>query len=65
MIYKDGTNAVQTTTALGATYGFTAQLIYEAAFPGFFGPLNNVQVAALRCEAAVKLIEQNAEVLLP
>jgi hypothetical protein len=63
VIFHPGTNAVTTTSVLAAKYGFTPRNIFEHSFPGFSADgFSQGAIAALRCEAAVKTVEQNTQV---
>lgn len=61
VMYQTGVNAATTTATLQTKYGFTATRVYEAV-GGFFAELTPAQIASLRCEPAVALIEQNSQV---
>lgn len=65
VIYEAGTNSHAVTAALAAAIGFTPRHVYDAAFPGFAADLTETQIARLRCQTEVKLIEQNVLVPIP
>lgn len=65
VIYQPGTDAVAMTQQLASRVGFTATHIYDAAFPGFVASLTQAQIAVIRCDTSVKLIEENLIVPLP
>jgi hypothetical protein len=49
------------TAELQEKYGFSAQSVYGKPVPGFYSLSLSLQtVAALRCEPAVRYIEENA-----
>ena len=50
------------TDALAAKYGFSPRHRYESALKGFAATLPPATVAALRCEADVKYIEEDQTV---
>ncbi|HEX7150994.1 MAG TPA: hypothetical protein VF618_05860 [Thermoanaerobaculia bacterium] len=58
--FRDGTDAVAMTAMLEAKYGFRAIHVYDSALLGFSAVLTPEQLAAIRCEAAVTRIDQNA-----
>ena len=59
VVYKDGTNAATVTAQLEAKYGFRSLAVWQIV-PGFAALLSVQTVAALRCEPAVRFIEENA-----
>lgn len=59
VMFKEGTDTTAATKALEAKYGFTAEAVYPS-IRVFYAELRKEAVAALRCESAVLLIEQNA-----
>lgn len=60
VMFQTGVNAATTTAALEAKHGFTARFVYQAV-GGFFAELTPAQIARLRCEPTVALVEQNAQ----
>lgn len=65
VMYQSGTDAAATTAQLSARYGFTATHVYQDAMQAFHAKLTHAQIASLRCESVVKVVEQNAQVPLP
>jgi hypothetical protein len=65
LIYHSGTNAATMTQHLAARFNFQPTHIYENGFPGFASELTAQQIASLRCESSVKLIEENVVVPIP
>ena len=65
VIYQPGTDATITTQQLASHVGFTPTYIYQAAFPGFSASLTQAQIAAIRCNTSVMLIEENIIVPMP
>ena len=60
VVFNDGINAIDETTALADRLGFTASYIYSGGgFEGFFADLTAETIAALRCEASVRYVQQN------
>ena len=60
VVYDFSLDAEKVTAELAARYGFKPHYVYTAALKGFAAELTPQQVAAIRCEAAVDYIEQNA-----
>jgi hypothetical protein len=60
VLFHAGTNANVLAPALASKYGFTPIHIYNDALSGFAAVLPQATIAQLRCETAVKVIEQNA-----
>ena len=58
--FFSGTPATSTTHALAEKYGFTPRNIYKDALQGFTADLTQEMIAGLRCESAVRAIDQNA-----
>lgn len=65
VLFGAGTDASAVTAQLAAKYDFTPILVFEHAMQAFHAELTPATVAALRCEASVSAIEQNAQVPLP
>lgn len=64
VIFRDADQPEQKTAELEARHNFKAKDVY--IFGGFYAPLlTQAQIAALRCEPAVKVIEQNGRVPMP
>jgi hypothetical protein len=57
--FKPGVESDTETPRLVAKHGFTPQFVYSAALEGFASELTQQQLAALRCEPTILLIEQN------
>ncbi|HYH10544.1 MAG TPA: DUF5719 family protein [Thermoanaerobaculia bacterium] len=65
LMYHPGTNAVSVTQQLAARFGFTPKFVYEHAFQGFSSDLTAQQIASLRCESSVRLIQENVIAPMP
>jgi hypothetical protein len=65
VLYHPGTDAAATTAQLSARHAFTPITVYEHAMQAFHAELTHETIAALRCEPAVKAVEQNQQVPLP
>ena len=61
VLLQDETPSSYVTNVLAPRYGFTPDMVYEAV-PGFAAELTAQQIASLRCESSVLLLEQNAMV---
>ncbi|HYC93124.1 MAG TPA: protease inhibitor I9 family protein [Thermoanaerobaculia bacterium] len=57
--FKAGVESDTETPRLVARHGFTPSAVYSAAIEGFAAELTPQQLAALRCEPTILLIEQN------
>lgn len=64
VILQDDTPPDYITNVLPARYGFTPSTVFEA-MPGFAAELTPQQIAALRCDSTVLMVEQNVVVPLP
>jgi len=63
VVYQDGlTDPNARTSELAAKYDFTTRYRWEHALKGFAADLRPATVRALRCEAGVKYIEEDAVV---
>lgn len=65
VLLRSDVDVSSTVEALADKYGFEAGAIWEHALRGFFAVVPDETVRALRCEAAVQLIEHNAVVSIP
>lgn len=65
LMYHSGTNAVTMTQQLAARFQFQPTLVYEHAFAGFASELTAQQLASLRCEPSVMMIQENVMVPVP
>lgn len=65
VVYQDGVNVVDETARLAARHGFTPGHVYDTVLFGFAAILTPQQIAALRCEASLKSIHQNAYAFVP
>ncbi len=61
VMFRNGTNATEMTSTLAARYAFTPAHVYDAT-GGFAAELSHAVIAALRCEASVASVQQNARV---
>jgi hypothetical protein len=59
VVFRDGTAARQTASALAEKYGFQLNQVYEHAVRGFAAVLSEAALAGIRCEPAVEYVEHD------
>ncbi len=58
--YKDGVDSATVTAELSVSLSFTPKSVWGAPVPGFSADLSEQALAALRCDARVHWVEENA-----
>jgi predicted transcriptional regulator len=57
VVFRDGTDAAETTRRLAREYGFTPKHVYEHALRGFAAEFSETALAGIRCEPEVRHVE--------